>query len=180
MAALCRERNTSLATAQTGRNTARLDRGNDPPDPGRLPEDRPVTPTEIKTIRTGFTLLAAHPDELAAEFYARLFALDPSLTHLFRSDLKAQGRKLTAALALVVNSLDRLDGILGQIQTLGLRHRDYGVEPAHYAIVGAALIDTLEARLGPAFTDEARTAWATAYGILAEAMLTAPDMRDAA
>jgi hemoglobin-like flavoprotein len=141
-----------------------------------------VTPTDIKTIRDGFAQIASNPDGLAAEFYARLFARDPSLTHLFRSDLKAQGRKLTAALALVVNSLDRLEGILGQIRALGLRHRDYGVEPGHYATVGAALIDTLEARLGPAFTDEARVAWATAYGILAEAMLTAPtaDMRDAA
>lgn len=141
-----------------------------------------MTPTAIQTIRIGFAELAADPDGLAAEFYMRLFTLDPSLTHLFRSDLKAQGRKLTAAIALVVNSLDRLEGILGQIQALGLRHRDYGVEPAHYAIVGAALIDTLEARLGPAFTDEARSAWAAAYGILAEAMLTAPtaDMRDAA
>ncbi len=141
-----------------------------------------MTPTDIETIRQNFTALARNPDGLAAEFYDRLFARDPSLKHLFRSDLKAQGRKLTAALALVVNSLDRLEGILGQIQALGLRHRDYGVEPSHYATVGAALIDTLEARLGPAFTDEARTAWATAYGVLAEAMLTAPfaAMRDAA
>ena len=141
-----------------------------------------MTPTDIMTIRHNFAELAGDADGLAAEFYMRLFALDPSLTHLFRSDLKAQGRKLTAALALVVNSLDRLEGILGQIQTLGLWHRDYGVEAAHYATVGAALIDTLEARLGPAFTEEARLAWGSAYGILAEAMLTAPaaDMRDAA
>ena len=141
-----------------------------------------MTPTDIQTIRQNFATLAENADGLASEFYERLFKLDPSLTHLFRSDLKAQGRKLTAALALVVNSLDRLEGILGQIQGLGQRHREYGVEPAHYAIVGAALIDTLESRLGPAFTPEARTAWASAYGVLAEAMLTAPTagMRDAA
>jgi hemoglobin-like flavoprotein len=141
-----------------------------------------VTPTDIQTIRQNFAQLAENADVLAAEFYQRLFALDPSITHLFRSDLKAQGRKLIAALALVVNSLDRLEGILGQIQGLGQRHREYGVEPAHYATVGAALIDTLEARLGSAFTPEARIAWATAYGVLAEAMLTAPtaEMRDAA
>jgi nitric oxide dioxygenase len=141
-----------------------------------------LTPTDILTIRRNFAELAENADSLAAEFYERLFAGDPSLTHLFRSDLKAQGRKLTAALALVVNSLDRLEGIVGQIQVLGRRHRDYGVEPAHYAIVGTALIDTLEARLGPAFDEEARAAWSSAYGILAEAMLMAPsgNMRDAA
>jgi hemoglobin-like flavoprotein len=141
-----------------------------------------VTPTDIQTIRRGFQALVSRPDELAADFYTRLFDLDPSVRHLFRSDLKAQGRKLVAALALVVNSLDRLEGILETIQALGQRHRDYGVEPEHYATVGQALIDTLEGRLGPAFDEEARRAWATAYGILAEAMLTAPsaEMRPAA
>jgi hemoglobin-like flavoprotein len=141
-----------------------------------------VTPTDILTIRHNFAELAGDPDGVAAEFYERLFARDPSLTHLFRADMKAQGRKLTAALALVVNSLDRLEGIVGQIQALGDRHRGYGVQPAHYATVGAALIDTIEARLGPAFDEEARAAWSTAYGVLAEAMLIAPPgvMREAA
>jgi hemoglobin-like flavoprotein len=46
----------------------------------------------------------------------------------------------------------------------------YGVQPAHYDSVGVALLWTLEQGLGPAFTAELRTAWASAYQLLADAM----------
>jgi nitric oxide dioxygenase len=55
-------------------------------------------------------------------------------------------------------------------QDMARRHVGYGVQPAHYDTVGAALLWTLEQDLGPAFTDETREAWATAYGTLAQVM----------
>ena len=49
----------------------------------------------------------------------------------------------------------------------------YGVREAHYATVGAALLWTLEAGLGEAFTPAVRAAWTTAYGTLATVMIDA-------
>lgn len=132
-----------------------------------------MTPAEIATIRSGFRSLSGAPDALAGAFYARLFELDPSLRPLFKGDLAEQGRKLVLVLSHVVQSLDRLDTIVGDVQALGRRHGRYGVEPRHYDTVGAALIDTLASRLGAAFDAQARTAWTRAYAILAGVMITA-------
>jgi nitric oxide dioxygenase len=51
-----------------------------------------------------------------------------------------------------------------------VRHAGYGVEDAHYGIVGAALLWTLAQRLGDGFSPETAEAWSTAYGVLAETM----------
>jgi len=55
-------------------------------------------------------------------------------------------------------------------QDLARKHVDYGVKPAHYDTVGAALLWTLEQGLGSKFTEDVKTAWATAYGILSQVM----------
>ncbi|TIS32963.1 globin domain-containing protein, partial [Mesorhizobium sp.] len=49
----------------------------------------------------------------------------------------------------------------------------YGVEERHYPIVGQALIETLAAGLGTAFTPAVREAWEAAYGLLASVMIAA-------
>ena len=116
--------------------------------------------------------------ETAAElFYARLFELDPSLRVLFRGDMAAQGRALMGMLRVVVKGLDRLDQLIPAVEDLGRWHARYGVRDAHYAVVGQALLDTLERGLGPAFTDEVREAWAAAYWLLAGVMQDAGSER---
>ncbi|HEY8567151.1 MAG TPA: globin domain-containing protein [Beijerinckiaceae bacterium] len=134
-----------------------------------------MTPSDIQDIRDTFRRLAGDPDGLAAEFYARLFFLDPSLKPMFPADLKPQGRKLVAMLAIVVQHLDRLDAILDDVRGLAHRHVGYGVRATHYATVGAALIATLESRLGDRFDAPARAAWMAAYTILSRAMIAAAE-----
>ena len=143
------------------------------PSPVPDPPGATLTSADIARIRQDFGRVANDPEGLAALFYARLFEIEPELRGLFRGDLTAQGRKLTAALAVVVHSLDRLDGILATIQALGARHAGYGVEERHYALVGEALLDTLRTCLGASFDTDAVRAWTIAYGILASAMIGA-------
>lgn len=109
-------------------------------------------------------------DQAAALFYGRLFELDPSLRPLFKGDMAEQGRKLMNMLATAAMGLDRLDGIVGEVQALGRRHVAYGVQDAHYDTVGAALLWTLEQGLGDAFTPQVKAAWAEAYTLLAGTM----------
>ncbi len=75
----------------------------------------------------------------------------------------------------VVANPHRLETILPASRALGRQHGGYGVESHHYASVGAALLDTLEQRLGPAFTEEVCVAWAAAYGLLSSAMIEAAE-----
>ena len=78
-------------------------------------------------------------------------------------------------IAIAVSSLDHLDDIVPAVQDLGRRHLAYGVRPKDYMTVGGALLSTLEAGLGPAFTSDVKEAWTTAYGILSQAMLAAAE-----
>jgi nitric oxide dioxygenase len=87
--------------------------------------------------------------------------------------MKSQGAKLMAAIGAVVKSLDCIETILGDLRALARRHDRYGVREEHYASVGAALLWTLEQRLGLDFTSDVREAWAAAYGLLSSAMIAA-------
>jgi len=89
---------------------------------------------------------------------------------MFRSPQEEQARKLADVLTVVVEGLSRPEQILPAVEELGRRHSAYGVRPAHYASVGAALLWTLQSGLGEAFTAEVREEWASAYFLLSSTM----------
>jgi hemoglobin-like flavoprotein len=130
-----------------------------------------MTPDQIKAIQDSFAKVVPISDQAAALFYGRLFEIAPSVKPLFRGDMTEQGRKLMATLAVVVNGLGNLDAILPAASALAKRHLGYGVKPIHYAIVGDALLWTLERGLGEEWTPDLATAWADAYGVLSEYMI---------
>lgn len=133
-----------------------------------------LTPAQIRLVRQTWGQIVPIADTAARIFYDRLFETSPQLAPLFDgADLPAQRKKLVQAINRVVLSLDRIDQQLPVIRDLGRRHVDYGVEAAHYGDVGAALLWTLEAGLGEAWSDDAETAWTNAYGMLAGAMIDA-------
>ena len=54
---------------------------------------------------------------------------------------------------------------------LAKRHVGYGVAREHYALVGSALLWTLEQGLADEFTPALRAAWEAAYSALSEVMI---------
>lgn len=132
-----------------------------------------MTPDQIALVQTSFAKVAPISDQAAAIFYEKLFALNPDLRGLFKSDLSEQGRKLMATLGVVVKGLDAPENILPVAGELAKRHVSYGVRPEHYALVGEALLITLNIGLGDDFTHETRDAWAAAYGIVSDHMIGA-------
>src|SRR5262249_31637128 len=134
-------------------------------------EDHPMlTLTQKELVQETFATIAPIADDAAALFYRRLFEIDPSLQRMFRGDMVEQRMKLMQMLTAAVKGLDRLDELVPAGEALGRRRATYGVADAHYDTVGAALLWTLEKRLGAAFTTEVREAWATVYGLLATTM----------
>jgi hemoglobin-like flavoprotein len=129
-----------------------------------------MTAEQKHLVRQTFAQVAPIADEAAAMFYARLFALDPSLQSLFAGDMTEQGRKLMRMIGLAVNGLDRLDDLVPVVRQLGARHVGYGVQDVHYDTVAEALLWTLAQGLGPSFTPEAKAAWVAVYGVLASTM----------
>lgn len=129
-------------------------------------------------IRRTFAQVARIAPTAASLFYSRLFEIAPETQALFRyvpgsPGMARQGAKLMQTLGLAVASLDGMEQLIPALENLARRHVAYGVEPAHYDLVGAALLWTLEQGLGDGFTDEVREAWAALYGILAGTMLRA-------
>jgi hemoglobin-like flavoprotein len=130
-----------------------------------------MTPDQINAIQESFAKVAPISEQAAALFYGRLFEIAPSVAPLFRGDMKEQGRKLMATLAVVVNGLAHLETILPAASALAKRHVGYGVAAGDYAPVGEALLWTLERGLGAQWTPELAAAWTAAYGVLSEFMI---------
>jgi nitric oxide dioxygenase len=129
-----------------------------------------MTPRQAQLVRESWPAVAAIGPQAASLFYERLFAVDPSLRAMFRSDIGEQGKKLIAMLGTAVAALDEIATLLPSLHALGRRHVGYGVRAVHYDAVGAALLWTLERGLGRAFSDELRLAWTAVYAALASAM----------
>jgi hemoglobin-like flavoprotein len=132
-----------------------------------------LTPDEIRTVQADWQKVVPIAPTAATMFYERLFELDPSLRRLFPADLTEQKKKLVAMIGVAVNGLTNLAAIVPAVQDLGRRHVGYGVQPAHYATVGAALLWTLKAGLGDGFDASHEAAWAKVYGVLADTMQSA-------
>jgi len=132
-----------------------------------------MTPEQAEMVKSSWAKVVPIADQAAELFYGKLFELDPSLKLLFKGDMTEQGKKLMKMINTAVNGLDRLDEIVPAVQQLGVRHIGYGVKDEHYDTVGAALLWTLEAGLGDAFTENVKESWATVYGLLADTMKAA-------
>jgi hemoglobin-like flavoprotein len=132
-----------------------------------------MTPAQILLVQSSFQLIAPIRQEASELFYHRLFQLDPSLRPLFGDDIRHQASKLMTALGFVVRGLNRPETILDDVRALARRHRGYGVEERHFAVVGEALLWTLDAGLGHRFSGEVREAWTAAYRMLASVMIDA-------
>ena len=132
-----------------------------------------MTPHQIQLVRTSFAQVEPIAAQAATMFYNNLFAADPSLRALFRGDMAAQGERLMTMIGAAVGLLERPQALLPVLRSLGARHAGYGVEDAHYATVGGALLLTLEQGLADAFTPEVREAWTVMYGIVSRTMMEA-------
>lgn len=135
---------------------------------------------DIDIVQDSWEQVQPIADTAAQLFYGRLFELDPSLQPMFaKSDMIEQRKKLMQMITVAVRGLRRLDELVPAVEALGRRHVGYGVTDAHYATVGAALIWTLEQKLGAAFTPELRAAWVETYTILSSVMKNAANAKAA-
>ena len=71
--------------------------------PGKEESSHDTRPSE--SIQESFSKVAPISEQAAELFYGRLFEIAPAVKPLFHGDMKEQGRKLMATLAVVVNGL---------------------------------------------------------------------------
>jgi len=131
-----------------------------------------MNPAQIKLVQESFAKVAPISEQAAVIFYDRLFELAPQVRAMFPNDMTEQRKKLMATLAVVVNGLANLEAVLPAASALAKRHVAYGARPAHYPVVGGALLWTLEKGLGEAWTPDVAAAWTAAYGVLSSYMIS--------
>jgi hemoglobin-like flavoprotein len=129
-----------------------------------------MRPDHVFIVRSTWALATPNAESIGLGFYTRLFELDPALRMLFPLDVRAQTGKLLQMFAVAMALLDRLETLTPALELLGRRHVGYGVQDAHYDTVGQALLDTLAATFGGAFTEEVRLAWSETYAALTGVM----------
>jgi hemoglobin-like flavoprotein len=125
---------------------------------------------QIAEVRRTFELLAAQGLAPVELFYDRLFAAAPEVRALFRSDPAHQARKFLSSLRVIVSALDSPIKHVAMLQSLGERHRGYGVVSGYYPLVRDTLLSVMADQLGPQFTPSAAAAWGRAFELMATIM----------
>ena len=133
-----------------------------------------LTTEEIKLIKQSWRVFRGIAPAIIGDlFYSKLFTDNPSLRKMFPKQMDEQYKKLIDMLTVIVSRLDNLDQLTSEISGMAQRHVQYGVRPAHYRLVGNALLWTLERGLGKEWNEALQTAWKNCYGILSETMINA-------
>ena len=82
-----------------------------------------MTPEQHALVRESWRRFEPRLRDSGLRFYEQLFALDPTVAHLFeRTDLVHQERKLMVMLAEIVRVLDRPAELVPEVAGLGHRH----------------------------------------------------------
>jgi nitric oxide dioxygenase len=77
---------------------------------------------QIELVQSSFARARRFGAHVAATFYAELFAIDPSLRNLFKSDMITQAQKLMAMLEHIVDNLHNADALLPAVSDMAVRH----------------------------------------------------------
>lgn len=126
----------------------------------------------IECLESSFSQIRDQGDAFTTQFYANLFADSPEVQPLFaKTNMQQQGKHLFDSLALVVDNLRNSEVLVKALEGLGTRHVRYGVLPAHYPMVGGALLKTFSTCLGNDWSPDVEQAWIEAYGAVTELML---------
>jgi NAD(P)H-flavin reductase/hemoglobin-like flavoprotein len=145
------------------------------PVAGASPGPGPSPDPAVSAVRDTFAVVQAAGDKASSYFYGWLFARHPRLRELFPPAMDAQRDRLFRALARIVESMTTPEELAAYLTQLGRDHRKYSVRPEMYEGVGDALMATLRAHAGPAFTPAAQEAWAEAYAAVSLLMIKAAE-----
>ncbi len=132
-----------------------------------------MRPEQVDLVRKSFDALWPFRRKLAEQFYGRFFELAPDTRRLFPNDMEKQQLKLMDTIAAIVGTLDQHEMFQSIISHTGRKHAEFGVQTAHFAAFGDALIWGLRHQFGPAFTPEMEQAWIVLYDAIQAEMMRA-------
>jgi len=125
----------------------------------------------IATVQATIPLLESTGSALTEHFYNRLFTHNPELKDQFNMAHQQSGDQATAlfnAVFAYAKFLDRPEVLASAIERIAQKHTSFLITKAQYNIVGGHLLASIKELAGDAASDQVISAWAAAYGQLAE------------
>ncbi|MCO1368758.1 NO-inducible flavohemoprotein [Burkholderia multivorans] len=122
-------------------------------------------------VKATAPVLAQHGYDIVQCFYRRLFDAHPELKNVFNMTHQEQGQQqqaLARAVYAYAENIEDPGSLAAVLKNIANKHASLGVRPEHYPIVGEHLLGAIKETLGDAATDEIVSAWALAYGNLAD------------
>ncbi|MBU9609882.1 NO-inducible flavohemoprotein [Burkholderia multivorans] len=122
-------------------------------------------------VKATAPVLAQHGYDIIQCFYRRLFDAHPELKNVFNMTHQEQGQQqqaLARAVYAYAENIEDPGSLAAVLKNIANKHASLGVRPEHYPIVGEHLLGAIKETLGDAATDEIVSAWAQAYGNLAD------------
>jgi nitric oxide dioxygenase len=125
-------------------------------------------------VKATAPVLAEHGYPIIQSFYKHLLEAHPDLKNVFNMAHQEQGQQqqaLARAVYAYAEHIEDPSSLMALLKTIANKHASLGVRPEHYPIVGQHLLAAIKEVLGDAATDEIISAWAQAYGNLADVLM---------
>ncbi|OUR71274.1 nitric oxide dioxygenase [Methylophaga sp. 41_12_T18] len=128
----------------------------------------------IETVQSTIPLLAEHGQKITEHFYESLFKAHPELKNIFNENNQKDGnqaRALADAVFAYANNITNFEALIPAVQRIANKHVSLGIKPEQYPIVGQHLLAAIQEVLSLPDEHPALTAWAEAYGVLADVFI---------
>jgi nitric oxide dioxygenase len=133
-----------------------------------------LTQKTRETVKATAPVLARHGVDIIKHFYRSLLGAHPELKNVFNMRHQERGQQqeaLARAVYAYAANIDDPSSLHAVLEGIANKHVSLGVRPDQYPIVGEHLFGAIKAVLGDAATDDIISAWAQAYGNLADILM---------
>jgi nitric oxide dioxygenase len=133
-----------------------------------------LTQKTRETVKATAPVLAQHGYDIIKHFYRSLLGTHPELKNVFNMRHQERGQQqeaLARAVYAYAANIDDPSCLQAVLEGIANKHVSLGVRPEQYPIVGEHLLGSIKAVLGDAATEDIISAWAQAYGNLADILM---------
>jgi nitric oxide dioxygenase len=133
-----------------------------------------LTQKTRETVKATAPVLAQHGNDIIQHFYRSLLSTHPELKNVFNMRHQERGQQqeaLARAVYAYAANIDDPSCLQSVLEGIAHKHVSLNVRPEQYPIVGEHLLGSIKAVLGDAATEDIISAWAQAYGNLADILM---------
>lgn len=125
-------------------------------------------------VKATAPVLAAHGYDIIKHFYRSMLGAHPELKNVFNMRHQERGQQqeaLARAVYAYAANIEDPSSLGAVLEGIANKHASLDVRPEQYPIVGEHLLASIKAVLGDAATGDIISAWAEAYGNLADILI---------